>query len=270
MKRRIPAIVIITFLILLLFAIFWFIAPEMQIMLQERLASTTQTLTSSDKLNFAGVILGTIITITVLCVTILFTQKQQLEAIRLSKLPYIVSDMQVLYSYDEVQKACEVLPHRFYFLIPFFGYCVSRNYYDAMLDYDLLEEIGKDESAFFEHHLVIDYHLTNSGAGNAVNYKLIMNTMELSKVTDALAVNQSANYLIVIHDSYLNLCDNKEFSSLPLKFEISYMDESSVGSYYQVETISAEKNNDLKCLYTTQEKYESLSNAKRVKPKFHL
>lgn len=267
MKRKIPAIVIITLLILLLFAIFWFIAPEMQVMLQERLASTTQALTSSDKLNFAGVILSTIITITVLCVTILFTQKQQLETMRLSKLPYIVSDMQVLHSYDEVKIACDVMPHRFYFLLPLFGYCVSRNYFEAKQIYNLLEEIIKDEENFFEHHLIIDYQLTNSGAGNAVNYRLLMNTMELSKVTDVLAVNQNANYLIVIHDSNLKLCDNIKFSSLPLRFEISYMDESSVGCYSQVETIGAERNNELAYMYTVQEPYESLSNARRMKSK---
>jgi len=269
MNRRIATIMIIAFLAFLLLAIFWFIAPEVQIMVSERFSATPQVLTASDKLNFTGVMLGTIITIIALCITILFTQEQQRETLRLSKLPYVVSDMQVLYTYDKVKQACYVLPHRYYFLIPDYGYCVSRNYSDDVLNYNLLEEINKSERAFFDHHLVFDYQLTNSGAGNAVSYKLTMNTMELSKVTDAIAVNQSTNYLIVVHDSYLKLSDNPEFSRLPLKFRISYMDESSVGCYNQFETICVEKNNDLACIYTIQEENESLSNAKRVKSRMH-
>lgn len=92
MKRIIIGAFVIAILVLLLLAIFWFITPELQVLVTDRIHTADHVLTSSDKLDFAGVMLGSIITIIALCVTIIFTQEQQRETLRSSKLPYIVSD----------------------------------------------------------------------------------------------------------------------------------------------------------------------------------
>lgn len=188
---------------------------------------------AGEVLGYCGTVLGAATTITAVVLTIIFTQENQKGERKLSIKPRLQTEYQPIF---DREKAIKQVTNRAVFVeYPFDEKEGISNSYD--LPY-LLKKFEKKNSTdeiingldFSRRCYIIQYNVSNVGAGNAVN---LFFTIDNNTVMPpfSLTANNTKVFVIILKAELLK--DNTR----PIHFKFKYEDVASIARYEQNEKI---------------------------------
>lgn len=189
--------------------------------------------TAGEVLVYFGAVLGAAATITVIILTIIFTQENQKAERKLSIKPHLQTEYQPIFNRD---KAIEQVANRAVFvLFPHNEFEGIGSTYEP--PYLLKKSEEKDPQReilstlnFSRKYYIIKYTVSNVGAGNALNLSFTIND-KLVIPPFSLSVSDSKVFVILLNAELLK----DKTRSLHFKYE--YQDCASIAQYEQHETI---------------------------------
>jgi hypothetical protein len=202
-------------------------------------------------LGYIGSILGAAATITAVVLTIIFTQENQKTERKLSMKPYFQTDYHPIFYRD---KAIEKIANRAVFVqYPYDeNEGISSSYEPPyyLKETDAKNNMNMEErvSAEFipERYYILQYSLSNVGAGNAINISFTINDKRFIPPF-SLTVNNTKVFVIIFKAELLK---NKTRS---IHFKFVFQDVASMALYEQHETITlymTENGSINSCQYT--------------------
>lgn len=189
--------------------------------------------TAGDVLLYCGAVLGASATILAIILTIIFTQKNQKDERRLSIKPHLQTEHQPIFNTD---KAISQVSNKAVFVI--FPHNESESIgstYEPPYILRKPEETAKEREIisvldFSRRYYIIQYTLSNVGAGSALNMSFTIDDKVVIPPF-SLRVNDAKVFVIILKAELL-----KE-TTRSLRFKYEYQDVASIAQYEQHETI---------------------------------
>ena len=191
--------------------------------------------TAGDVLVYIGEVLGAVATISAIILTIIFTQENQKNERKLSIKPHLHAEHQPIFKTDRVK---EQVANRAIFIV--FPLNESENVTSSYEPPYILTKSNEDQQKdpireilttldFCRKYYVLQYTISNVGAGNALNLIFKINDKPVIQPF-SLTVNNTKTFVVLFKAELLD-------KPCSIQFKYDYQDVASIARYEQQETI---------------------------------